>query len=150
MNELVMNSKNFSYRRAIDNDFTLTLVILVPMFIWGIYLLILVVAGGSSWFFYLSLAATLASPFFMAWRLRQVRRLVEEGERITGKITKVYFDGDRGRIQYVYSYNGDEYKGSAAIHKNDLTRAFQDGQPVDLVLLSDRPERSFLIDLYTR
>lgn len=144
-----MASKPFSLRSAFDNDFTLTLAILVPFFGWGIYLLTIIIAGGSPLILYLSILATAISPFLLVRRLRLIRAFLEEGDEVIGKIHYVYFYSDRGRVQYQYTYKDVNYSGSTAVHKNERTLTFKDGQDIVLIVDRNNPQKSFVLDLYT-
>jgi hypothetical protein len=144
-----MNTKPFSVRRALDNDFNLTAPLLVPLIFWAVTLLSLMLLGGSQILLILAVIVTLGSPILIFLRLRTLRDFFESGERIIGELTRVYFFQDRGRIDYTYTYAGNKYSGSAAIHKNDLTRELVAGQAVPLVVDRDHPARSLMADLFS-
>lgn len=144
-----MNKKKFSIRRALDNDFNLTAPLLIPFVFWAVYLLILVLTGGSQFLLIVAVIVTLGSPVLIFLRLRSLRAFFEKGEIISGELTRVYFFQDRGRIDYEYTYAGNQYTGSAAIHKNGLTREFTVGQSVPLVVDPDRPNQALIEDLFT-
>ena len=144
-----MSSKPFSVRRALDNDFNLTVSFVVPLVLWAVYLLSLMIAGGSPFLLVLAIVVTLLSPLALVLRLRQMRALFEQGEEVPGELVKVFFFQDRGRIDYLYTVAEKKYNGSIAIHKNILTQAFEVGQKVVIVVDKENPERALLFDLYT-
>jgi len=145
-----MSTKKFSFRQMINNDFNLTLAVLIPLFFWGIYLLAVIIAGGSPVLMYLAFAITIASHYFLWRRMRKIRGIIEAGEIISGEIVKVLFDGERGRVQYSYTYLGEKYLGTTAIFSNNLTRSFTNGQAIDMVIHQDHPDRAYLLDLYAK
>jgi hypothetical protein len=144
-----MSSKPFSVRRALDNDFNLTIIFVIPLIVWAFYLLSLLLGGGSQLILIIAILSTLLSPVGLAWRLRVLRTFFENGEEIPGELRKVYFFQDRGRIDYSYTCNGEKYTGSVPIHKTAITREFFVGQKVTLVVDKDHPDRAFLLDLYS-
>jgi hypothetical protein len=144
-----MSIKPFSARRALDNDFNLTIVFVVPLIIWAVYLLSRMIAGGSTLILVIAIIATALSPVVLIWRLRSLRTFLEQGEPVKGELVKVYFFQDRGRIDYKYVYNEKKYSGSIAIHKNKETSNFEVGKEVSLVVDKEDPERALLLDLYT-
>lgn len=144
-----MTNKPFSIRSAVNNDFTLTLAILVPFFIWVFFFLSSILVGRSQIIFILAIAVTILSPGLLVWRLRSLRAYFKAGEEVVGKITHAYFFSDRGRLQFKYTFEGVSYSGSAAVHKNDRTTAFKEGQDILLIVDRARPKRAFMLDLYT-
>jgi hypothetical protein len=144
-----MSSKPFSARSALDNDFNLTVVFVVPLVIWAVYVLSMLVGGGSKLILVVAILATLASPLVLVRRLRSLRAFLEQGEEVTGELVKVYFFQDRGRIDYVYTYAEKKYNGSLPIHKNVRTQSLSVGQGVKVIVDKKDPEHTLLLDLYT-
>ena len=144
-----MSSKPFSYRRALDNDFNLTLAIIVPLAIWAVFLLARMLGASGRAILIIAVTATVIGPLLTWRRLRWLRAFFERGEEVPGKLQKVYFYQDRGRLDYTYTYLEKKYMGSAAIHKTAITRAFSVGQVVTLVINRDNPEHALLLELYT-
>jgi len=144
-----MDQKPFSAWRAMENDFSLTTRMMIPIFAWALYLFPLVLMGGSRVLFYLVLAATAAGPLLMLWRLFEIRKVFQQGQPATGVIRDALFIKDRGRINFNYSYIGQEYTGTVVVHANDRTRAFEAGQQVDLVIDPAKPKQAYLRGLYT-
>ncbi len=144
-----MEQKPFSAWRAMENDFSLTTRMMIPIFAWALYLFPLVLFGGSRFLFYLVLAATVLGPALMAWRLFAIRRVFQQGQVVPGVIRGAQFLKDRGRINFNYTYLGQDYPGTVVVHANDRTRAFQDDQQVELVIDPDKPKQAYLRGLYT-
>lgn len=132
-----------------ENDFSLTTRMMIPIFAWALYLFPLVLFGGSRFFFYLVLAATVLGPALMVWRLFAIRGVFQQGQVVTGAIRSVQFLKDRGRINYNYSYLGQDYPGTVVVHANDRTRAFEADQQVELVVDPAKPRQAYLRGLYT-
>jgi hypothetical protein len=144
-----MPTKPFSFRRAIDNDFNLTLAIIIPLIVWAIYILTLMFVGGSQVVFYLAVIITLLSPVALWLQLRKMQARYNAGEEVTGELHKVFFHQDRGRVDYSYTYQDQKFSNSVAIHKTKITEGFKVGQSIQLVVDREKPEHAFIVDLYT-
>jgi hypothetical protein len=144
-----MSSKPFSVLRAIDNDFKLTTAIIVPLILWTIYILSLMVVGGSQFLLILAVIGTLVSPVLLTLKLRALRAVFERGEEVTGEIHKVYFHQDRGRIDYSYTYAEQKYSNSIPIHRTKITKSFEVGQRIQLVVDRDHSDQAYILDLYS-
>jgi hypothetical protein len=144
-----MEQKPFSAWRAVENDFSLTLPMLVPFVAWVMYLLPLVIVGSSPLCLSLAVIATIAGPAVLAWKLAGIRRVFLEGQALTGVIRSTQFIKDRGRINYDYSYAGQDYPGTVTVHVTDRTKSFWNGQEVELVLDPAKPQQAYLRGLYS-
>lgn len=145
-----MQSKPFSNRRAINNDFSITLAILIPVLLWFVYLLSLFITrSGLNVVLVLAVAATLLAPLYFWYRLRALRKVLEEGRTVEGLIRNVYFYSDRGRVHYSYQLDGKNYTSSSALHRTTETLAYRDGQTVLLAVDPANPNRAYLRDLYS-
>ena len=145
-----MESKPFSRRRALDNDFAMTLAVLIPMLFWFVYLLtLLITPSGITLILVLALIATLVGPILFQNRLRYLQKVMEDGRMVDGLIRKVYFYRDRGRIHYSYDLDGTSYTSSSALHRTNETLAYREGQTVPLAVDASNPNRAYLRDLYS-
>lgn len=132
-----------------ENDFSLTTRMMIPVFAWALYLFPLILMGGSRLLFYVVVAATVGGPLLMVWRLFSIRKVFQQGQAATGVIRSVQFIKDRGRINFNYSYFGQDYTGTVVVHANDRTRAFEADQQVELMVDPAKPKQAYLRGLYT-
>jgi len=147
--------------RIIWTDYTAFLSLLFPLMAWVIYLL---VAGFRSPFgeagetavtaqeilrlLYICLALSLVCLPLLAWRVLIIRSVFSHGLEARGQIDSVFFNRDRGRIQYTYTFQGQTYTSGAALHRTRKTKTLQAGDQVILVVDRDKPRRAFIRDLY--
>lgn len=89
------------------------------------------------------LGATLA-----AWRYINVRRLFRDGVETTGILARVDFFGDRGRLEYDYTVEGQPHRSGAVLHRDLRVRLMQVGQAVVLIVDARNPRRAVIRDLY--
>jgi len=144
-----MDQKSFSARAAIDNDFSLTVPMLIPLFAWIIYLCPLVVKGVNTVSFYLAIAATLAGPLLMLLKLLSIRRVIRDGQVVTGVVRSAPFIKDRGRINFSYAYGGQDYESTIVVHASKRARTFEAGKEVEVALNPEKPGQAYLRGLYT-
>jgi len=143
-----MDQNTFSIRRAFENDFTFTPPILISLVIWFVYMMLMVVYGRNPIFFYAAIAATVAAIATLVWRLTRIRKLFLEGRVVTGAIRNTQFIKDRGRINFNYDYGGQDYTGTVVVHITERSKSYQDGQVVELVVNPEKPQQSYLRELY--
>lgn len=144
-----MHEKIFSFRRALDNDFNLTTNLILPILLWGFYMLFRILGGGGQIILYLAIAVTVLAPFLIWRRLQSLRAAFERGVEIPGELVKVYFHQDRGRIDFTYIYQETKHSSSVAVHKNVHTRDFEVGQAVTVMVNPEKPDNALLAELYT-
>jgi len=119
---------------------------------WGIYLLLVALKNIPPFditFPAISLAVTVISLIVLTWRIRQVFALLSDGLEMSATISNVSFFRDRGRVDYIYNYQGQKYASGNAIHKVKLTKNLKIGDEVIVVVDRNNPKRAYIRDLYT-
>lgn len=81
-------------------------------------------------------------------RLRSISSLYERAVEVPGRILKVWFIKDRGRIEYTYSFRGQEYSSGKAVMKNRRTSDLESGRGVVVIVDPENPTKSLIRDLY--
>ena len=100
--------------------------------------------------FYLILAvvATVVGMGVLAWRIMLLWRTFWKGTQVRGKISSVYLKRDRGRVEYTYIFDNQEFKSGAEVHRTKQTKALKQGDRVILMVDRANPKRAFIRDLY--
>jgi hypothetical protein len=100
--------------------------------------------------FFLSIApiVTVVGLLLLLWRIRTIRKVFAEGDEVPGVITGIFFYRDRGRVEYAYTYQGQEYQSGNAIHLTALTRSLTPRQAVTIMVDSLNPKHAFVRELY--
>jgi hypothetical protein len=150
-----------SVARIIQSDYIAMIAALAPIVMLGLYIALNVFgslpgrrgqtleAGETGPFFLVAgLAALVIGVAVIVWRLRTFEAVFAAGVEVTGEITNLSFHRDRGRIEYIYSYEGQEYSGGNAIMKNSRTTTLQPGTPIVLVVDRANPRKALIRDLY--
>lgn len=99
-------------------------------------------------FLYLGLAAAAVGIPLFLWRVRNFQSLFSEGAPVRGQVTNVQFSRDRGRVDYVYQYEGVPYSGWNAISKNKRTQGLEVGEAVTLLVSKGNPKKAVIRDIY--
>jgi hypothetical protein len=89
----------------------------------------------------------LASGVVLWKRVERIRETLRTGLRVPAKIVSVWFHKDRGRLEFEYTYAGLRRAG-VAINKNAATEALREGQPIDLAVSPERPDKPLVLGLY--
>lgn len=93
-------------------------------------------------------AGTLAALAIFAWRIQVFNNVFSDGFESTATISNILFFRDRGRVEYIYTHQGQKYLGSTTLHKVRQTQALQVGQQVIVMIDRNNPKRAFIRDLY--
>lgn len=82
------------------------------------------------------------------WRVQTIRRVFEEGTQIPATVVRVSFYRDRGRVEVVYTFQGERYLSRNMVMKNKTTRSLLEGMPVVVLVDPGNPRRAYIRELY--
>jgi hypothetical protein len=136
--------------RIVRTDYLASLAVLAPLVVWGMAV-IFPLLGETDAAFDISLAGVvtvIALPVLL-WRVAVISNTLTNGIDVAGVISNASFFRGRGRIDYVYSYQGEKLQSSNAVHQNKQTSALTMGSSVTVVLDPNNPKRAFVRELYT-
>jgi len=151
-------SGKLSVRRIIWSDYPAFYASLVPPVAWVVYLAwapdwrgagSVLTAEAQPIYLALTVLATIGGAGVLAYRLWLFFRLFRSGESVRGKISSVQLRRDRGRVEYSYIFNHQEYISGAQVHRNARTKALKSGELVNLIVDPANPRRAFILHLYT-
>jgi hypothetical protein len=91
---------------------------------------------------------TLIGIYILIRRVLMIWTIFQNGSQVRGKICKVEMHRDRGRVEYNYIFNHQEYQSGAGVHRNKQTLALKTGERVLLVIDNKNPKCAFIQDLY--
>jgi hypothetical protein len=124
---------------------------LSPVVSWMTYFALLILGKAEAVNFSLLAifaAGTLVALAVFAWRIQVFNTVFNDGLEATATISNVSFFRDRGRVEYIYTHQGQKYLGGNALHKVKQTQALQVGQQVVVMVDRNNPKRAFIRDLY--
>ena len=140
-----------SLLKIITIDYIAFLGWLFPVVMWGIYIALIVLGNIKANDFTLPIIFAVISVVALAiliWRIQVFNTIFSDGIETTATINNVSFFRDRGRVDYVYTYQGQKYVSGNAIHKVKQTLALKVGEQVVLMIDRNNPKRAFIRDLY--
>jgi hypothetical protein len=144
-------NKQPSLIKILTIDYAAFLGWLVPVAMWGLYIGLVIFENVESDDFTLPMifaAITIVALVVLVWRIQVFNTVFNDGIEATATISNVSFFRDRGRVDYVYTHQGQKYAGGNAILKVKQTRALQVGEQVIVVIDRNNPRRAFIRDLY--
>lgn len=140
-----------SFLKIIMIDYAALLGWLFPTVAWGIYILLLALGNTKTSDYSLLIifaSITVLALVVLVWRVQVINTVFSDGIESTATIRNVSFFRDRGRVDYIYTYQGQKYASGNAVHKVKQTQALKVGDPVVVVIDRNNPKRAFIRDLY--
>lgn len=144
-------NKQPSLLKIVTIDYAALLGWLFPVVMWGIYIVLIVLDNVKTNDFTLPIifaAITVVALAVLVWRIQVFNTVFSDGVETTATINNVSFFRDRGRVDYVYTHQGQKYASGNAIHKVKQTLALKVGEQVVLMVDRNNPKRAFIRDLY--
>ncbi|HNS52250.1 MAG TPA: hypothetical protein PKO09_13835 [Anaerolineae bacterium] len=135
--------------RIIGTDYLASLSALFPLVAWAMALgARFFDPGAAAFFLRFAPAVTAAGLVVIAWRVWLIRSVVGGGTEVPGAITGAGFFRGRGRVEYVYTYQGKKLQGSNAVQANRASRSMVPGRDVTVMIDPLKPKRAFVRELY--
>ena len=131
-------------------DYVALVATLFPIMAWGFYVLLLALdkqtpdTGIATTF----LMITVFSLVILAWRVRMFFFLFSDGIEASATISNVFFFRDRGRVDFVFTYQGQKYGSGNAIHKVKQTKNLKVGDRIVVLIDRNNPKRAYIRDLF--
>jgi hypothetical protein len=85
----------------------------------------------------------------LLWRVSAYRQLLSFGRIVEATITSVWFDKDRGRVEFSYQFEGQQLATGNPVMKNKATKALRQGERVQLAIDPENPKRAVILHLYS-
>jgi hypothetical protein len=144
-------NKQPSLVKIITIDYAAFMALLFPIITWGIYMVLVVLQKVKTTDF--SLLAiytgiTIVAVGVMGWRIQVFNSVFNDDIEVPATISNVFFFRDRGRIDYVYTYQGQKYASGNTVHKVKQTRSLLVGEQVIVMLDRNNPKRAYIRNLY--
>lgn len=145
-------SKTASTTKIIQNDYPTLLSFIFPIVMSGLYLYLVISGNTGTTNLTLSIifaCITLISIAVLIWRIQTIKNICNDGLEVIAMISNVSFFRDRGRVDYIYTHQGQKHISGNAIHKTKQTQALSVGMEVIIMVDRNNPKRAFIRDLYT-
>jgi len=144
-------NKQPSLIKIMTVDYAAFLAFTFPVIMWGLYIALVVLQNVKMTDLVLPAiftAITIISIGIMAWRIQVFNAIFNDGIEMPATISNVSFFRDRGRVDYVYTYQGQKHTAGNAVHKVKQTQALQVGEQVIVMVDRNNPKRAYIRDLY--
>jgi len=144
-------SKIASTLHIIQIDYMALLGFLFPFGMWGFYLVLWILGNIDPSDLTLPIIfafITLLSVMVLIWRVQTINNIFADGLEAVATINNISFFRDRGRVDYVYTFQGQKYVGGNAIHKVKKTQSLQIGEQVIVMVDRNNPKQAYIRDLY--
>jgi hypothetical protein len=103
---------------------------------------------GAPIFLYMFIVGLVIGVPLSFWRIRSIQQMFAKGVEVVGQITNISFYRDRGRVEYDYTYQSQNYSAGNAIMKTAKTQQLRSGGQVTLLINPDEPKHALIRDLY--
>lgn len=137
--------------KIITTDYAAFLAFLFPVVAWGFYFIMIVFQNVNLADFTLPMifaVITIVSLSMLFWRVQVFNTIFNDGIEAPATISNISFFRDRGRVDYIYTFQGQKYVSGNAVHKVRQTQNLQIGEQVIVVVDRNNPKRAFIRDLY--
>lgn len=144
-------NKQPSLIKIITIDYAALLGFIFPVTMWGLYIVLLFLEKVKTTDFVLPAifaVITVLGIGVIGWRVRVFNSIFNDGIEATATISNISFFRDRGRVEYVYTYQGQKHVSGNAIHKVKQTQALKVGEQVIVMVDRNNPKQAFIRDLY--
>jgi hypothetical protein len=146
-----MNISRLSILRIIETDYISYMAVLAPVVLAGVYVFGLLTGREvTNTYVYVMAGITVAGIFALIWRYRLFTSVFEDGQQAQATISHISFHRDRGKVEYVYTYMGESYKGSTTVHKISRVMNLQVDEKVVVMIDRNNPKQAFIRDLYSQ
>lgn len=144
-------NKHPSIIKIINTDYIAFIAFLFPVVIWIFYFVLMLTnkINLTDWEL-LSVYAviTFIAVITLVWRIHLFNTIFDDGIEALATISNVSFFRDRGRIEYIYLFQGQKYSSGIAVRKTKHTSAVNSGQPAVIMIDRNLPKRAIIRDLF--
>jgi hypothetical protein len=96
----------------------------------------------------ISIAVTIIGVVILAWRYLHYASVSKKAQVTPGTISGIATFLDGGKVKYTYTFQGETFVGSNAVHLTRKSRGLKVGDAVTLIVDRERPGRAFIKDLF--
>lgn len=96
----------------------------------------------------LLLFAIIVAASVFVWRVVRIYRLFHVGKPAMAVIVLLQLSRKRGRVEFMYEWQGDIYRSWTPVHETSAVRALAIGQQVAVLILPTKPQVAIIAHLY--
>jgi hypothetical protein len=138
-----------SFVKVAWTDYAASLGLLAPVTLLLVTVIVYFFGEGiESIWLYMTIGVCAVGPLLSLWRYSLISGILGSGIEVEGHVTRVSFFRGRGRVYYLYTFQGERYESSNAIQQNKYTRSLEIGLPVKVMVDRENPKKAFIKQLY--
>ena len=145
-----------SFFQIMFSDYLALLGITIPLIIWSMILANRVLGlfpefngpGGATFLFYFGWTTVLIGLPIAFYQTIRLRRLLQQGERVSGEISTIHYYRYRCRVAYRFVLAGELQQGAQHIFKGLKARRLRAPSAITVVVDPNKPDRSTVVDLF--
>lgn len=140
-----------SLLKILTIDYAAFLGWLVPVTMWAFYIFLQIVGNiylQDITYLVMVIGFSVIGLTILLWRILTINIIFNDNIQTMGTISHLAFFRDRGRVEYVYTYQAQKFCSGNGIHKVKQTEQIKIGSEVVLVVDRNNPKRAFIRDLY--
>lgn len=144
-------NRQASLKKIIKNDYMAFTAFLFPLVICFVYVLQYFLDGRSPVNLTQNIllgSLVLVAIVSLAWRINLINGIFNDGIETRAVIDHVSFYRDRGRVRYTYTFRDEQYLSTSAVMKTKVTRQYQVGQSLIVLVDQNKPKRTVIRDLF--
>jgi hypothetical protein len=144
-------NRQASLKKIILNDYMAFTSLMVPVGVGIIYVLQFIIEGRSPVNFTQNIilgSLVLVAILCLAWRINLINGIFNDGIETQAVINHVSFYRDRGRVSCTYTFRNEQYISTSAVMKTKVTRQYQVGQSLTVLVDQNKPKRTVIRDLF--
>ena len=140
---------NYSIKKIILNDWpALASAVGIPI-IWVIHYAFPYLRPGAvnvpSW---LPVLISSAFALTLADRISHIARLFEHGLSARAVVTNLRIERDRGRLEFVFEYDGRRFASWMPVHKTEQVMTLIPGTAIEVLFNREKPEQAIVKSLF--
>ncbi|NMB54565.1 MAG: DUF3592 domain-containing protein [Leptolinea sp.] len=105
-------------------------------------------SAGTMLLLFVLVLTSLITTLIAGIRFISILKIFHDNQEVMGVISRIDFYRDRGRVEFVYIYQGAKFTSGLSIMKNRRTAGYQPGDEVFVLVDRNNPRKALIKDLY--
>lgn len=147
----MISEKRPSILRIILTNYVAFIAVLSPVLLWSVFLFEHFQGDRLTTSDLLGLGGfSLVGLVLALWKIFTISTIINYGQEAKATIHSSGFYRSRGRIKFVYTYQGEKYMTQNTVMSNKLTRSYANGDQASIFVNPNNPKNAVLKDIYTK
>lgn len=144
-----MKSQRPSLLQIFRTDYAAFMALVFPVVFWAMAIFLNYnQPPADTGLLYIGISLTAAAVPLILWRIYYFLKIFDIGVEAAGVIQGVGFYRSRGRVNYIYTYQGTRFSAGNPIIRNKRTKELAAGQEVTVLVNPNNPKRAVIKHLF--